>query len=127
MINVAKKNPYVFTIGFDETDPTHVRAAGILNGTKKKAQLIAAAILSYVDGAEVGKSIDFRTELLQPILERMIHKEVDRLMQRQEFSEKKQEKGEETIVNLSPEEEESPMDENLTQNIVDAMDAFRRS
>lgn len=46
MINVAKKNPYVFTIGFDETDPTHVRAAGILNGTKKKAQLIAAAILS---------------------------------------------------------------------------------
>lgn len=127
MINVAKKNPYVFTIGFDETDPAHVRAAGILNGTKKKAQLIAAAILSYVDGAEVGKSIDFRTELLQPILERMIHKEVDRLMQRQEFSEKKQEKGEETIVNLSPEEEESPMDENLTQNIVDAMDAFRRS
>ena len=124
---MVKKNPYVFTIGFDETDLVHVRAAEILNGTKKKAQLIASAILSYMDGAEAGKSIDFRTELLQPILERMIHKEVDRLMQRQEFSEKKQEKGEETIVNLSPEEEESPMDENLTQNIVDAMDAFRRS
>ena len=37
---MAKKNPYVFTIGFDETDPVHVRAAEILNGTKKKAQLM---------------------------------------------------------------------------------------
>ena len=49
---MAKKNPYVFTIGFDETDPVHVRATEILNGTKKKAQLIAAAVLSYVDGAD---------------------------------------------------------------------------
>lgn len=49
---MAKKNPYVFTIGFDETDPAHVRAAEILNGTKKKAQLIAAAILSYVDSVD---------------------------------------------------------------------------
>lgn len=56
MINVAKKNPYVFTIGFDETDLVHVRAAEILNGTKKKAQLIAAAILSYVDGGDSKES-----------------------------------------------------------------------
>lgn len=48
---MAKKNPYIFrgfTIGFDETNLGHVRAAEILNGTKKKAQLIAAAILQFL-------------------------------------------------------------------------------
>ena len=64
---MAKKNPYVFTIGFDETDPVHVRAAEILNGTKKKAQLIAAAILSYVDGADLEKIPDFHVESFQPL------------------------------------------------------------
>ena len=67
---MAKKNPYVFTIGFDETDPVHVRAAEILNGTKKKAQLIAVAILSYVDG------VDSR----QPLLEKLIQKELEKAM-----------------------------------------------
>ena len=47
MIGMAKKNPYVFTIGFDETDPVHVRAAEILNGTKKKdASFSSAGILA---------------------------------------------------------------------------------
>lgn len=124
---MAKKNPYVFTIGFDETDQAHVRAAEILNGTKKKAQLIAAAILSYVDGTETGKNVDFRIELLQTILEQMIQKEVDRLIQHQKCPENIQEKGERTIVNLTPEKEESPIDEKLSQNIVDAMDVFRRT
>jgi hypothetical protein len=31
VINVEKKNPYKFTLGFDKTKPTHVRAAEILN------------------------------------------------------------------------------------------------
>ena len=73
---MAKKNPYVFTIGFDETDPVHVRAAEILNGTKKKAQLIAAAILSYVDGADLEKIPDFHVEALEPLLEKLIQKEL---------------------------------------------------
>ena len=32
---MAKKKPYVFTFGVDETNLSHVRAAEILNGTKK--------------------------------------------------------------------------------------------
>ena len=71
---MAKKNPYVFTIGFDETDPVHVRAAEILNGTKKKAQLIAAAILSYVDGVASERIPDFHVESFQPLLEKLIQK-----------------------------------------------------
>ena len=73
-MDMAKKNPYVFTIGFDETDPVHVRAAEILNGTKKKAQLIAAAILSYVDGVDSERIPDFHVESFQPLLEKLIQK-----------------------------------------------------
>ena len=77
---MAKKNPYVFTIGFDETDPVHVRAAEILNGTKKKAQLIAVAILSYVDGVDSERIHDFHVESLQPLLEKLIQKELEKAM-----------------------------------------------
>lgn len=71
---MAKKNPYVFTIGFDETDPSHVRAAEILNGTKKKAQLIAVAILTYVDGINSERTIDFSLKMLQPFVKQLIQK-----------------------------------------------------
>ena len=126
MINVAKKNPYVFTIGFDETDPVHVRAAGILNGTKKKAQLIAAAILSYVDGVDSERIHDFHVELLQPLLEKLIQKELERVMNRHLASPAgKEEQPSEPVLDLSPEEKE--MDESITKNIMEAMDTFRRN
>ena len=42
---MGKKNPYVFTIGFDKKNPEHLEVVEILNGTEKKAALIAEAIL----------------------------------------------------------------------------------
>lgn len=126
---MAKKNPYVFTIGFDETNPSHVRVAEILNGTKKKASLIANAVLSYVDGVDSGQASEFYPEMLQPLLEKMIQKELEKTMKSQSLSEvhgENLEKQSEQILDLSP-EEELPMDESLTRNIVDAMDVFRRN
>lgn len=122
---MAKKNPYVFTIGFDETDFSHVRAAEILNGTKKKAQLIAAAVLSYVDGENSERAPELSLETFQPLLEKLIQKELGKIMRNQELPENKKEP--EKILDLSPVEDEMPMDESLTQNIVDAMDIFRKS
>lgn len=128
MINVAKKNPYVFTIGFDETDPVHVRAAEILNGTKKKAQLIATAILSYVDGADPEKISDFHVEAFEPLLEKLIQKELKKVMRDQlTSSDDKMAQLSESVLDLSPEEKRIEMDESITQNIMDAMDVFRRN
>lgn len=124
---MAKKNPYVFTIGFDETDPSHVRAAEILNGTKKKAQLIAAAILSYVDGIDSEKVPELHLETLQPFVERLIQKEMEKAMKDKEFFQSVRKKDSEKILNLSSEENELPMDEDMTQNIMNAMDIFRRT
>lgn len=46
---MEKKNPYKFTLGFDKTKPSHVRATEILNSVKDKADLIASALVSYID------------------------------------------------------------------------------
>ena len=121
---MAKKNPYVFTIGFDETDPSHVRAAEILNGTKKKAQLIAAAILGYVDGID---SDELHLETLQPFVERLIQKEMEKAMKDKEFSQSMEVKDPEKVLNLSPDENGLTMDDDMTQNIKNAMDIFRRA
>ena len=126
---MAKKNPYVFTIGFDETNPSHVRAAEILNGTKKKASLIANAVLSYVDGVDSGQASGFSLEMFQPLLENMIQKELEKAMKSQSLPEghgENLEKQPEQILDLST-EGELPIDESLTRNIVDAMDVFRRN
>ena len=45
---MEKKNPYKFTLGFDKTKPSHVRATEILNSVKDKADLIASALVSSV-------------------------------------------------------------------------------
>lgn len=125
-MDMAKKNPYVFTIGFDETDPVHVRAAEILNGTKKKAQLIATAVLSYVDGTDSETIPEFHIESFQPFLEKLIQKELERVMNRHLASPADEEgQSSESILDLSPEEKE--MDESVTKNIMEAMDTFRRN
>lgn len=123
---MTKKNPYVFTIGFDETDPIHVRAAEILNGTKKKAQLIAVAILSYVDGVDSERISDFHIESFQPLLEKLIQKELEKVMSRHlAHPVDKEGKSFDSVLDLSTEEKE--MDESITQNIMAAMDTFRRN
>jgi len=127
VIEMAKKNPYVFTIGFDETDPSHVRVAEILNGTKKKAQLIAAAILSYVDGIDSEKVPELHLETLQPFVERIIQKEIEKAMKDKELSQSVGKKDSEKVLNLSSEENELTMDKDMSQNIMNAMDIFRRT
>ena len=122
---MAKKNPYVFTIGFDETNSSHVRAAEILNGTKKKAQLIAGAILSYVDGVNVERTTDFSLEVLQPFVEQLVQKELEKVMKSREYSQSTEDKVAEKVLDLSPKENELPMDESMTQNIMNEMDVFR--
>lgn len=127
---MAKKNPYVFTIGFDETDPVHIRAAEILNGTKKKAQLIAAAILSYVDGVDSKENINFNLETIYPLLEKLVQKEFEKIIKNSAFPKSKQHALRETpenVLNLSDQEGEMSMNENLMQNIIMTMDIFRRN
>ena len=45
---MEKKNPFKFTLGFDKTKASHIRAVELLNSVKDKADLIAEAIAAHV-------------------------------------------------------------------------------
>ena len=48
VIAMAKKNPYVMTIGFNKDDPDHVSVADFLNSMRRgKAQYIVKVVLAY--------------------------------------------------------------------------------
>ena len=67
---MEKKNPYKFTLGFDKTKPTHVRAAEILNSVRDKADLIASAVVAHIDGGSTEKGAVLNQEkgLIEGIL-----------------------------------------------------------
>ncbi len=69
---MGKKNPFVFTIGFDKSDPDHVYVTELLNTTEKKAKLIVAAILAYTGRTdETGNgSISMEPDMLRPMMQR---------------------------------------------------------
>lgn len=80
---MAKKNPYVTTIGFNREDSDHVYVAGLLNDMGRgKAQYIVKAIMAYqnLKGAASGHAsispvVDYekiRNFVLQVLEERSI-------------------------------------------------------
>lgn len=65
-------------------------------------------------------------ESLQPLLEKLIQKELEKAMA--SYSVDSVDKGgqsSDSVLDLSPEEKE--MDETITQNIMEAMNTFRRN
>ena len=62
---MEKKNPYKFTLGFDKTKPTHVRAVEILNAVRDKADLIASAVVTHIDGGRTEEGAVLNQEALQ--------------------------------------------------------------
>lgn len=126
---MVKKNPYIFTIGFNSSLPDHVRAAEILNGSGEKAQLIADAVLSYLKEKEEATS-GITISAIQPLVQSLIQKELQKALKDSQKAENVEEakevsEAQERVFNLT-QEQELPMDEQLTKNIVNAMSAFRK-
>ena len=116
---MGKKNPFVFTIGFDKSDPDHVYVTELLNTTEKKAKLIVAAILAYTGRTdETGNgSISMEPDMLRPMMQQIIREGQDVSKINREMP---------TEVDLM-EEEPLRMDQTMRQNVVDAISAFRRA
>ena len=129
---VGKKNPYVFTIGFDKKNPEHLEVVEILNGTEKKAALIAEAVLQYM-GKKSGEDTGVSQENIQAMVRLLVRQEMERiageapvsdigiLNSQQPETDKKP--TEAVIEDLN--EEGPPIDERTMQDIADAMAAFR--
>ena len=131
---VEKKNPYVFTIGFDKKNPEHLEVVEILNGTEKKAALIAEAILQYT-GKKSGGDMGVSQESIQAMVRLLVRQEMERIAvqapatdagtstSQQIQLEVEKQPAEVVIEDLN--EEGPPIDERTMQDIADAMAAFR--
>lgn len=131
-MSVGKKNPYVFTIGFDRRNPEHLEVVEILNGTEKKAALIAEAVLQYM-GKKPGGETGVSQENIQAMVRLLVRQEMERIAGEAPASDsgasaRRQVEAEKTPAEVVVEdlnEEGPPIDERTMQDIADAMAAFR--
>ena len=131
---MGKKKPYVFTIGFDKKNPEHLEVVEILNGTEKKAALIAEAILQYT-GKKSGGDTGVSQESIHAMVRLLVRQEMQRITVQTPVSdfgtsssqplqpEAEKKPAEAVIEDLN--EEGPPIDERTMQDIADAMAAFR--
>ena len=130
---MGKKNPYVLTIGFDKKNPEHLEVVEILNGTEKKAALIAEAILQYT-GKKSGGDTGVSQESIHAMVRLLVRQEMQRITVQTPVSdfgtsssqplqpEAEKKPAEAVIEDLN--EEGPPIDERTMQDIADAMAAF---
>ena len=127
MIDVEKKNPYKFTLGFDKTKPSHVRAAEILNSVKDKADLIASAVVAHIDGVRMEDGSGLNSEALQVIIQELVKQEVKKVMQLypEEAAMISVEKNEQEKVVQIQNISEARVAPEVAKSVRDAMSAFR--
>ncbi len=120
---MGKQNPYKFSIGFNSENPTHRRAAEILNGMSKgKADLIANALLQYLGEADPTVT-GINIENFQSLIQELVHKEVEKAM---EGSVPVSKDSSSEVMDLT-EDEPVAMDADMLQGIANAMEIFRKS
>lgn len=124
---MEKKNPYKFTLGFDKTKPSHVRAAEILNSVKDKADLIASAVVAHIDGARMEDGSGLSSEALQVIIQELVKQEVKKVMQLypEEAAMISVEKNEQEKVVQIQNISEARVAPEVAKSVRDAMSAFR--
>lgn len=124
---MEKKNPYKFTLGFDKTKPTHVRAAEILNSVRDKADLIASAVVAHIDGGSTEKGAVLNQEALQIMMLELVMQEVEKAMQNYFSKQENVQVEEETEEDVIEKQKisEFVLAPEVAKSVRDAMSAFR--
>lgn len=124
---MEKKNPYKFTLGFDKTKPTHVRAAEILNSVRDKADLIASAVVAHIDGGSTEKGAVLNQEALQIMMLELVKQEVEKAMQNYSSKQENVQVEEETEEDVIEKQKisEFVLAPEVAKSVRDAMSAFR--
>ena len=124
---MEKKNPYKFTLGFDKTKPTHVRAAEILNSVRDKADLIASAVVAHIDGGSTEKGAVLNQEALQIMMLELVKQEVEKAMQNYFSKQENVQVEEETEEDVIEKQKVSEfvLAPEVAKSVRDAMSAFR--
>lgn len=124
---MEKKNPYKFTLGFDKTKPTHVRAAEILNSVRDKADLIASAVVAHIDGGSTEKGAVLNQEALQIMMLELVKQEVEKALQNYFSKQENVQVEEETEEDVIEKQKisEFVLAPEVAKSVRDAMSAFR--
>ena len=124
---MEKKNPYKFTLGFDKTKPTHVRAAEILNSVRDKADLIASAVVAHIDGGSTEKGAVLNQEALQIMMLELVKQEVEKAMQNYSSKQENVQVEEEIEEDVIEKQKisEFVLAPEVAKSVRDAMSAFR--
>lgn len=124
---MEKKNPYKFTLGFDKTKPTHVRAAEILNSVRDKADLIASAVVAHIDGGSTEKGAVLNQEALQIMMLELVKQEVEKAMQNYFSKQENVQVEEETEEDVIEKQKisEFVLAPEVAKSVRDAMSVFR--
>lgn len=84
---MGKKNPYVFTIGFNKADPSHRAVVEILNEKGRgMAQYITEAVLAYHPSGEqtVGNKMDY--DRIVKIVNEILDKRLNTYQSKEQFN-----------------------------------------
>ena len=124
---MEKKNPYKFTLGFDKTKPSHVRAAEILNSVRDKADLIASAVVAHIDGGSTEEGAVLNQEALQIMMLELVKQEVEKAMQNYSSKQENVQVEEETEEDVIEKQKisEFVLAPEVAKSVRDAMSAFR--
>lgn len=119
---MGKKNPYVFTIGFDSKNPNHVKVAKILNNMGRgKAQFIVDSILEHMEDSGLSAKAGIDMATIERIIRESVTREVDNAVNGGSSNLTENER---MIVDLS-----KPQKVELTQtaleNVKSSLNAFR--
>lgn len=75
-----KKNAYRFTLQFNQNDPRHARAVGILNQQGKSiSQFITSAVLHYIDCTMQPLDTTLRAQEIENFVNMIVKKTVEAL------------------------------------------------
>ena len=124
---MEKKSPYKFTLGFDKTKLTHVRAAEILNSVRDKADLIASAVVAHIDGGSTEKGAVLNQEALQIMMLELVKQEVEKALQNYFSKQENVQVEEETEEDVIEKQKisEFVLAPEVAKSVRDAMSAFR--
>ena len=121
---MEKKNPYKYTLGFDKTKPSHVRATEILNSVKDKADLIASALVSYIDDVRQEEGAVLSNEALQVLMQEMVKQEVAKAMHLHSIKPEELNRNSNSVMAVQQESLETITPE-VAKSVRDAMSIFR--
>lgn len=122
---MGKKNPYVFTIGFNKADPSHRMVVEILNEKGRgMAQYVTSAVLAYQEHEEKTKNKECNYQNIESIVTNILNQRLENLsvsLEGAQYSNKMETKKE----NCEQIAEKARLSNQDVKEIMNTLDFFR--